>query len=128
MLGSRRKLRPVGLLAAVGCAAAMIVPAGTASAMYPGRSAARWTAATPSPGTAPVLVDLTGDGVESVSWASASFCMAVDWNGNALSWNGAPAPIAGGSAWRPHRRVLPARRLLRRRRLRRPGPGAPQLE
>jgi hypothetical protein len=38
--------------------------------------------------SAPVLIDLTGDGVESVSCASASFCMAVDWNGNALTWNG----------------------------------------
>jgi hypothetical protein len=38
--------------------------------------------------SAPVQIDLTGDGFESISCGSRSSCVAVDWDGNALRWNG----------------------------------------
>jgi hypothetical protein len=38
--------------------------------------------------SSPVMIDLTGDGFESVSCGAATSCVAVDWNGNALVWNG----------------------------------------
>jgi hypothetical protein len=45
----------------------------------------------------PDNMDVTGDGVEAVSCGSTTSCMVVDWDGNALHWNGAFWPITAVS-------------------------------
>jgi hypothetical protein len=75
-----------GGLMSISCTSSVSCVAVDGSGDYLTWNGAKWSA--------PVMIDLTGDGFESVSCGSASqssavLCVAVDWNGNALVWNGA---------------------------------------
>ncbi len=61
------------------CVALATARAGTEMASF------AWNGKAWSP---PDLIDSNGGGLSSVSCPTTSFCMAVDWNGNALTWKG----------------------------------------
>ncbi|GAC1341632.1 MAG: hypothetical protein NVSMB29_12430 [Candidatus Dormibacteria bacterium] len=103
-------MRRIGLLRALACVA-------TLTALRPNRHDWRWglgilatiMVVLPSVGVAgaasslnwspPIVID--GSALSSVSCDSSSFCVAVDYGGNALTWNGgtwsAPVNIDGGT-------------------------------
>ena len=101
-----RNLAFLRVIGALGMAASVLSLATVASLVLPVAPLAATASTFTMPGvfSPPQSIDRTGGGLQSVSCASATFCISVDTGGRALTWNGtswsAPKSIdAGGGGF-----------------------------